>query len=64
MKLGRNEPCSCNSGKKYKKCCLTQPSADVHTVEFLEPPRDSEDQVKRKLRMKALMLMALANLGE
>lgn len=22
MKLGRNEPCYCGSGKKYKKCCL------------------------------------------
>lgn len=21
-KLGRNEPCPCGSGKKYKKCCL------------------------------------------
>ena len=21
VKIGRNEPCSCNSGKKYKKCC-------------------------------------------
>lgn len=21
-KVGRNEPCSCGSGKKYKKCCL------------------------------------------
>lgn len=21
-KLGRNEPCHCGSGKKYKKCCL------------------------------------------
>src|SRR3990167_4886304 len=21
-KLARNEPCSCGSGKKYKKCCL------------------------------------------
>lgn len=20
-KLGRNEPCHCGSGKKYKKCC-------------------------------------------
>jgi len=20
--LGRNEPCWCGSGKKYKKCCL------------------------------------------
>jgi uncharacterized protein YchJ len=22
MKIGRNEPCACGSGKKYKKCCL------------------------------------------
>ncbi|MCH7510273.1 MAG: SEC-C domain-containing protein [Proteobacteria bacterium] len=20
--MGRNEPCPCGSGKKYKKCCL------------------------------------------
>jgi len=20
--IGRNDPCSCGSGKKYKKCCL------------------------------------------
>ena len=23
-KIGRNEPCPCGSGKKYKKCCLSQ----------------------------------------
>jgi len=22
-KIGRNEPCPCGSGKKYKKCCIT-----------------------------------------
>jgi len=22
LKIGRNEPCPCGSGKKYKKCCL------------------------------------------
>ncbi|NTM25437.1 SEC-C domain-containing protein [Enterococcus faecium] len=21
-KIGRNSPCPCGSGKKYKKCCL------------------------------------------
>jgi len=21
LKIGRNDPCPCNSGKKYKKCC-------------------------------------------
>ena len=22
MKLGRNDPCHCGSGKKYKRCCM------------------------------------------
>ncbi len=26
-KVGRNEPCPCGSGAKYKKCCLTRDSA-------------------------------------
>jgi hypothetical protein len=25
MKIGRNQPCPCGSGKKYKKCCLGKP---------------------------------------
>lgn len=24
IKIGRNDPCSCGSGKKYKKCCLNK----------------------------------------
>ena len=24
---GRNDPCPCGSGKKYKKCCLAKKSA-------------------------------------
>lgn len=23
LKIGRNDPCVCGSGKKYKKCCLS-----------------------------------------
>ena len=23
-KIGRNDPCPCESGKKYKKCCLNK----------------------------------------
>lgn len=30
-KIGRNEPCPCGSGKKYKKCCLNKSSnIDYH----------------------------------
>jgi hypothetical protein len=27
MKLGRNDPCHCGSGKKYKACCLAKDEA-------------------------------------
>lgn len=27
-KIGRNDPCPCGSGRKYKRCCLGTPSAD------------------------------------
>jgi len=27
-KVGRNEPCPCGSGKKYKKCCAVKAQAD------------------------------------
>lgn len=23
-KIGRNEPCPCNSGRKFKRCCITK----------------------------------------
>jgi len=26
-KIGRNDPCPCGSGKKYKKCCLLKEEA-------------------------------------
>ncbi|MGB6310545.1 MAG: tetratricopeptide repeat protein [Steroidobacteraceae bacterium] len=36
MKTGRNDPCPCGSGKKYKKCC-GQENAGPETAASLEP---------------------------
>lgn len=41
--IGRNEPCPCGSGKKYKKCCLANDQARAREREpngalVLEPP--------------------------
>jgi tetratricopeptide (TPR) repeat protein len=36
-KIGRNAPCPCGSGKKYKKCCLRKTDAAV------EPKKDELD---------------------
>lgn len=33
IKIGRNDPCPCGSGKKYKKCCMNKPKKPVDLVE-------------------------------
>jgi len=30
--LGRNEPCHCGSGRKYKQCCLEKDEATARTA--------------------------------
>jgi tetratricopeptide (TPR) repeat protein len=45
-KTGRNDPCPCGSGKKYKKCCLPTHEAD-------ERQRAAEQQAERDQRAAA-----------
>ena len=35
-KIGRNDPCPCGSGKKYKFCCLNKPADEMDLIESLE----------------------------
>ena len=37
MKLSRNGPCSCGSGKKYKQCCLQLAVVQTSTAPFTKP---------------------------
>lgn len=32
LKIGRNDPCPCGSGKKYKKCCLYKATSPVASL--------------------------------
>lgn len=34
MKIGRNDPCPCSSGKKYKHCCMDNTSK--HQAQLIE----------------------------
>jgi hypothetical protein len=43
-KIGRNEPCPCGSGKKYKKCCLAKDKALARQAAASAPPPDGEDE--------------------
>ncbi len=43
MKIGRNEPCPCGSGKKFKKCCLKKDSySNSKSIEDLLTPECQE----------------------
>ena len=47
-KIGRNEPCSCGSGKKYKKCCLGKKTmTKVEDIkDYLEPLEEQRKWLK------------------
>lgn len=60
MKTGRNEPCPCGSGKKYKKCCLineTQPK--VQTEQRLKMRKTSGS-----IALRLAMAMSVINRGQ
>jgi tetratricopeptide (TPR) repeat protein len=43
-KIGRNDPCACGSGKKYKKCCMANDEAAARAARPAPPaaaPRPS-----------------------
>lgn len=47
MKLGRNDPCYCGSGKKYKKCCWEKDIKNLATA-----ISKSADNLKNEARIK------------
>jgi len=42
MKIGRNDPCPCGSGKKYKKCCYLNSPIDNLMFQYPENPNPAE----------------------
>lgn len=46
MTVGRNDPCPCGSGKKYKKCCETK---DTHLAELPFPTIPEQEAISNLL---------------
>lgn len=46
-KVGRNDPCPCGSGKKYKQCCVDKPA----------------EQAPKAMRLGLPILLGLAAIG-
>ncbi len=51
-KIGRNDPCHCGSGKKYKKCCLEKDEKERYLKtlnklnENIEDSAESSDELE------------------
>lgn len=43
-KIGRNDPCPCGSGKKYKHCCLNKPK---EAIDLIESPEERSKWLQR-----------------
>ncbi len=46
-KIGRNDPCSCGSGKKYKKCCLSEHARIKRAAPILKSKIDDFSNLER-----------------
>jgi hypothetical protein len=44
-KLGRNEPCFCGSGRKFKKCCMTKDYVEEDQVDIIAHPRSMDSAI-------------------
>ena len=51
-KIGRNEPCPCGSGKKYKKCCLNASKFPIGGTPFYSDLDNLSNQVPDLIRQK------------
>ena len=47
-KIGRNDPCPCGSGKKYKRCCIDRED----DLDFINPSNFSKTIKKQGVRLK------------
>jgi tetratricopeptide (TPR) repeat protein len=53
-KTGRNEPCPCGSGKKYKRCCLPKDQVAEHSSLATKRAEPATTQAKDRARLRDL----------
>jgi len=46
-KVGRNDPCPCGSGKKYKKCCMLKDERQSSIEQMDNEPVEQEESSER-----------------
>ena len=53
MKVGRNAPCPCGSGKKFKKCCLSKEESQL-AARAMSSTRDAGQRAPRTAAVSAI----------
>ena len=48
MRVGRNDPCPCGSGRKYKRCFLLNRCAGSVSAEFENAAREAAEAEQRR----------------
>jgi tetratricopeptide (TPR) repeat protein len=62
-KPGRNDPCPCGSGKKYKKCCLAKDEAVEREQAAKDEARRTESAAAHRLDLRQLKHDMMARLA-
>lgn len=61
-KVGRNDPCPCGSGKKYKKCC-GQKKTHQFTAQKITWNKDADSLLNRMGNLTNTMMRAAEEMG-
>jgi hypothetical protein len=59
-KVGRNEPCPCGSGKKYKKCCEAKEKHKKFTAQVLSTGAPQAQETKETSKVSSLFFRRAA----
>lgn len=54
QKIGRNDPCFCGSGKKYKKCCELKTKHKKFSAQVLTPAAQPSQETQDTLKVSSL----------
>jgi len=63
-KPGRNDPCPCGSGKKYKKCCFPKKEAETRQIIAKDQAAREQRAAARRLEQRAARAEFLARFAE
>lgn len=54
--IGRNDPCPCGSGKKYKKCCMAKDEWEIQTEDEINIQQEVEYIINRALNSDSCLV--------